>query len=364
MEKIVVKLPYIDQTIYVGESLLETVVKQISALDYDHIFMVVDSKVHSTRQHYLQHLCQKLNINNKDVIVLKPEPESKNFNQAETIIRHLLHNEASRKSCLLAIGGGYIGDLTGFVAAVYKRGIDFAQISTTFMGMVDAVIGKVAINFDNVKNLLGAFYSPKLVFCDISFLSDLDNKEINYGLVEVWKHALLVNDHQILAEIDSYLSNGTKLPLQSMITFSLNVKKGFVEKDSNDTRDLHKALSLGHTLANYLEHEAWVRHGMAVFYGIVLAAIMSYNLQEISPEQYEGIIHTARLFETKIQSYQKICALLQNPQIVIKALSQDKINHHRSLSYVLLSGNGFCVKKNIPPDEIREAINQFSTLEL
>ncbi|MEK9147322.1 MAG: NUDIX domain-containing protein [Patescibacteria group bacterium] len=208
---------------------------------------------------YFYKLIKGLNI--VDVIILRPTSNHKSFKKCEKIIKRLIKVRASRNSCLISIGGGYVSDITCYTASVYMRGIDFIQIPTTLMSMVDAVIGKVAINFEENKNLIGSFYSPKYVFSDLNFLSTVSKKEKILGLSEVWKHGLIKRDNNIIRKIENCLSNFSDEYYSEFIHFSMKVKKDCVVSDYNDRKGKHKALSLGHTFANFLEkknkYETW-----------------------------------------------------------------------------------------------------------
>jgi len=257
-----------------------------------------------------------------------------------------------------------VGDITGFVAANYMRGIDFVQIPTTVMSMSDAIIGKVAINFGGIKNLLGSFYSPRYTFCDINLLLTLNKKEIIFGLVEVWKHTLVVNDNSIARKIADYL-DGKSYPdiFFDLTKFSLKTKKKLVENDFNDKNGIHKALSLGHTYANYLEQKFNLRHGEGVFYGIILEIILSLHFNTINQDKFNSIKPLIKKFEEKIGMLHKIQTLI-NIEEIINNLKFDKINQGNHFTFVLLTKNGFCVKSNVTSGNLREAFIEFSKFNI
>jgi len=251
-KKVTVKLPYITEEIFIGEKMLDFVISKIQSRKYDKHILIVDINAKADRREYFKRLTEKLNV--VRVVILHPTPNYKSFRECEKIIKRLMKAKASRKSCLISVGGGYVSDITGYVASNYMRGIGFVQIPTTLMSMVDAVIGKVAINYGDYKNLLGSFYSPKFVFSDLSFLTSLKKDEKILGLSEVWKHALIKRNSDVVKKIENYLSNFSNNKYYSdFIHYSMKVKAACVAPDHDDRNGNHKALSLGHTFANFLE---------------------------------------------------------------------------------------------------------------
>ncbi len=360
-KKIIVKLPYITQEIFIGEKMLDFVVSKIKSRKYDKYILIVDINAKKDRRNYFNRLINDLNI--VDIIVLQPTPNYKSFKECEKVIKRLIKVKASRKSCLISVGGGYVSDITGYVASNYMRGIGFVQISTTLMSMVDAVIGKVAINYGNYKNLLGSFYSPKFVFSDLNFLSTLRKEEKVLGLSEVWKHALIKRDEDIVKKIESYLLNFSDKHYSEFIHFSMRVKKSCVENDYDDRIGSHKALSLGHTFANFLERKSKMRHGVAVMYGIIFATILSKRLGKLSLENYTRIIKTAKRFEKNIGLLKSIQKDLKVKK-VLESFFSDKISENNSLNFVLPIDSGYLIYKNIPEKIATEALEIFKKLEL
>src|SRR5574344_2287355 len=135
---------------------------------------------------------KKIKINNSIKFVVKDGEKEKNFDNHKKILNFVIKNKLERKDAIIAIGGGVVGDIAGFVASTYLRGVDFIQIPTTLLACVDSSVGgKVAINTKHGKNLVGAFYQPKAVFCNLNFLTTLDLKQINTGLAEILKYAFI-----------------------------------------------------------------------------------------------------------------------------------------------------------------------------
>ena len=363
MQRIKIKVTPIPlcEEIYIGYDIANLAIKKIKEADYDKILFFVDRCLFRKQKDYIEELVKKSGA--CGIVFLNPKSHYKDFKHCEYLLKKLITHKLNRKSCLVAVGGGFVADMAGFISSIFMRGIDFIQIPTTMMSMSDAVIGKVAINFRGFKNLLGSFYFPKFVFVDTQFLKTLPEKEVVFGLVEVWKHALLVHDYKIIQIIEEYLSGYTKLDEERIIKFALEVKKQFVKVDYNDKVGAHKALSLGHTLANYLELTFDLRHGPAVFYGIIFVALLSHNLKTIEKERFKSIMQTVKLFEHKIGLFNNVQEKLRTTDAIDK-LKFDKINHGNFYTFVVLTNNDFYVKKGITTAVLTEVFNQFKKLKI
>ena len=191
--------------------------------------------------------------------------ESKNIANFEAILQFMAQNRFTRTDCVVAVGGGVVGDLAGFVAASYMRGIDFYNVPTTLLSQVDSSIGgKVAIDLGGYKNIVGAFYQPKCVLIDPETLLTLDIRQIRAGLVESLKMA--TTSDPVLFEIfesDEYLND-----IEEVILKSLLIKKGIVERDVNEKGE-RKVLNFGHTVGHAIESSTDLIHGEAVAIGML-----------------------------------------------------------------------------------------------
>lgn len=194
--------------------------------------------------------------------------ESKSFIVFEELQKDLLEHKFSRKDCVIALGGGVIGDLSGFVASTYMRGIDFIQIPTTTLSQIDSSIGgKVAINLDEVKNIVGAFYQPKIVFIDPDTLKTLPRRHYINGLVEALKEGLIYD----ASLFDIFEHGDIDNDIDTIIEKALCVKKDVVEKDEKEM-ELRKILNFGHTIGHAIEsfyHLSEYLHGECVAFGML-----------------------------------------------------------------------------------------------
>lgn len=239
---------------------------------------------------------KKLNFKNSIKFVLKDGEYQKNFKNYKKILDFALKNKLERKDAIVAIGGGVVGDIAGFVAATYLRGIDFIQIPTTLLACVDSSVGgKVAINTKFGKNLVGAFYQPKAVFCNMNFLKTLDERQFKTGLAEVLKYAFINNEYDFFNYL---LQNSGKIlareeeTLVKIIETSLKIKAAVVSKDEKE-KGLRRILNFGHTYAHALEKITNYKkytHGEAVAIGMIFAINLAFKKGLINEEyKNEGL---------------------------------------------------------------------------
>ena len=224
-----------------------------------------------------------------DEIILADGEAEKNLANFEKIMSHLLANEHGRDTTLIALGGGVIGDITGFAAACYQRGINFIQIPTTLLSQVDSSVGgKTAVNHPLGKNMIGAFYQPKAVVIDIDTLSTLPVREFNAGMAEVIKYGILGDQafFSWLEENIELIKSNDAATLSTMIKKCCQCKANIVAEDETE-RGVRALLNLGHTFGHAIEADqgygVWL-HGEAVATGMVLAAklAVAMNLLEVS----------------------------------------------------------------------------------
>ena len=211
-----------------------------------------------------------------------PEGEpSKNLNVVKDLYEHLILEQFDRSDLLIALGGGVVGDLTGFTAATYLRGIDFIQIPTSLLSQVDSSIGgKTGVDFDSYKNMVGAFHMPKLVYINLSVLNTLSDKQFTSGMGEIVKHGLIKDSSYFNWLLDNHESIYRKDydTLLKMVRESNIVKKNVVENDPTEKSEralLNFGHTLGHAIEKYMDFKFF--HGECVFIGMLLATIISYN---------------------------------------------------------------------------------------
>lgn len=268
------------------------------------------------------------------IVTVPQGEESKSFKVLEELCRTMLINGFSRKDCVVAVGGGVVGDLSGFAAASYMRGIDFYNIPTTVLSQVDSSIGgKVAINFEGFKNIIGAFYQPKCVLIDPEVLKTLPTRQISNGLAEAVKMGL-TSDSELfkLFENENVLDN-----IDEIIIRSLKVKRFVVEQDEKEA-GLRKILNFGHTIGHGIESAKFgeLYHGECVALGIL--PMCSENIRERVVNVFKKIN-----LPTTVD---------YNPELVKEALLHDKKSSGSTVSVIKVYEIGKCEIENISFDQL------------
>lgn len=236
---------------------------------------------------------------NYESYTLPPGEKNKSWRQTEKFLQFLLENNIPRKSVLINIGGGVITDLGAFAASIYKRGISFINIPTSYMAMIDASHGgKTGINFSFLKNQIGSFAFPKFVYLDIDFLNTLPKRQIKNGMVEAIKHLLLFNPNALL--VLEHCKDIKEFCSQEFILNNISYKLQLVEKDVQDN-NIRQQLNLGHTLGHAIESYAIknklnILHGEAVLIGLLMELQISENLFNTPVQIRKEIEHFKQKF--------------------------------------------------------------------
>lgn len=296
-----IPLPNKRQDIFVGTNFSLWIIKKIVSNNYSSIVVFCDYNIANLYSDFLSEVKNKLNPT--EIILVKPTEANKSIEFLNICLEKCIAAKLDRNGCLIAIGGGIVGDMAGFLASIYMRGIDMVFIPTTLMAQGDAIINKVAISYKPLKNIIGSFYSPRFTFCDTNFLRSLPEKEISLGLSEIIKHALIASPNLIQ---DLLLI----LPLKSrdrenydwgnIVYESLKIKSEIVIKDPYDKFGIQKALSYGHTFANAFEglSNFNFRHGEAVALGMHISGEISNTfslLNKANLELQDSLIAYAKL---------------------------------------------------------------------
>lgn len=280
--------------------------------------------------------------------------KAKCFKTLSEILEFLAIHSFKRDDCLIALGGGVVGDITGLSAALYMRGIKFIQIPTTLLAMVDASIGgKTAVDLKAGKNLAGAFWQPSLVVCDIDIIEKLPKDIFTEGMGEVIKYDVIGN-YGIMNDI---LQNKLMDNLSKTILNCIEFKKKVVEEDEFETKGIRKILNVGHTIAHGIEKISnyEISHGYAVGTGLVWEAAIAYKLN----------LCPLNLFEL-IKKVVIMSGLLVNldcdKRDLIDAMKNDKKNSDDLISFILPIELGNCVEKKLSTDELEYLLGGIDSL--
>ena len=239
---------------------------------------------------HLEYLLSKVSAKELHVITLKDGEEFKNQESIDEILESLFENRFNRKSMLIAFGGGVIGDMTGFAASIYQRGINFIQIPTTLLSQVDASVGgKTGMNNKYGKNLVGAFHQPKAVYIDPYFLTTLPSREFGAGVAEIVKMAVTFNKEFFAFLESADLTDSTIL--QDTIKQAVQTKANVVAQDEKE-HGIRAALNYGHTFGHVIENETKYKeflHGEAVAIGMVMANETALKMNLMSKDDVSRV---------------------------------------------------------------------------
>lgn len=320
-----------------------------------------------TRKIYGESILQTLHnegFQSKELIVPAREA-SKSLNVAYRLYGRMIEADVDRSWNLLAVGGGVIGDLGGFIAASYFRGIPVIQLPTTLLAMTDSSIGgKVAINHPLGKNLIGFFHLPELILIDPSYLSTLPKREIYAGMSEVVKYGFIA-DENFFNFLDLHFSDITSLQepyLTDAIKKSAFIKADVVEKDFRETDGVRATLNFGHTFAHGLEKLAeyrYLRHGEAVTIGMVCALFLSHHLGYLDAASLTRGLSLLKKFRFPKGLVKRRFLDIDNRQLLESMLS-DKKKLDKKLRFVLLKklGEAFLLDSDVEENLILKAIEE------
>ena len=344
-----------DYTIHFNNEGYKALNQHLKASNYSKVFILCDTNTNiDCVPRFLSNIDTEIAY---DILEIDAGEESKNLDICLGLWEALSEYGADRKSLIINIGGGVVTDLGGFVASTFKRGIDFINVPTSLLAMVDASVGgKTGIDLGALKNQIGVINTPKLIVVDTSFLETLPQLEMLSGLAEMLKHGLIYDEKYWNKLKD--LSQSTLDDLDHLIYESIIIKKTIVEQDPTE-QGLRKTLNYGHTLGHaiesyYMESDDKERllHGEAIAIGIVLANYLSVKYCDFSEEKSNAI-------KTVIKAvYGHVEINEADLSHIIELLKYDKKNEHGNINFVLLETIGKpktdCTVKN---EDILEAFN-------
>lgn len=306
----------------------------------------------------------ELDFYEDEIFILKDGEKEKNYKNYLNIINFAIERGLTRNDVMIAVGGGVVGDITGFAASTYMRGIDFIQIPTTLLAAVDSSVGgKTAIDMNEAKNIVGTFYQPKMVFININFFNTLDKRQFLSGLGEVLKYAFIEENcgYPTPLFLFEFLTLGCEKILEKesltiirMIEYCLNLKISVVNQDEKEG-NLRKILNFGHTYAHALETITKYKkftHGEAVIQGIFFILNWAYNKKYITYSYY-------RLSKELLEKY-GFCQMQKtfSSQKIIEVMKKDKKATSDKITFIIP-----CDKKNVKeiklaPLEVEYMFNQ------
>ncbi|NQY29224.1 MAG: 3-dehydroquinate synthase [Flavobacteriaceae bacterium] len=346
-----------DSIVYFNTECYVSLNKHLKATNYSKLFIIVDE---NTLEHCYPDFCSKIETTlDIEVIQIEAGEENKNIETCSGVWNALSELNADRKCLIINIGGGVVTDLGGFVASTYKRGINYINVPTSLLAMVDASVGgKTGVDLGNLKNQIGVINTSEMVLIDTNFLNTLPQNEMRSGLAEMLKHGLIQDEQYWNKLID--LSKLTTSDLDDLIYESVVIKNNVVTQDPTE-QGLRKTLNFGHTLGHaiesyYLENEnkTTLLHGEAVAIGMVLACYISTKLTNLSPDTCDSIKQAI------LDTYEKVIFDTSDLAPIIELMKFDKKNSHGNINFVLLSAIGSTViDQTVPNDIILESFEYY-----
>lgn len=353
LTKLMVNLQERSYPIYIGEHLFDQQLLPNYVLG-NQVLVVTNEKIAPL---YLDHVKRHFQNMQCDQIILPDGESHKTLATVNLIFDVLVQKKHLRSTTLVALGGGVVGDMTGFAAACYQRGVNFIQIPTTLLSQVDASVGgKTAVNHPLAKNMIGAFYQPKAVFIDVATLQTLDDREFRCGLAEIIKAALIC-DLEFFIWLEENLSKllAREVPaITHAIKQACAIKIKIVTEDEREA-NIRALLNLGHTFGHALEqltgYGVWL-HGEAVAIGLVLAAEYSARIGWLDNESVARIKNLLTKAQLPIRLPNSIDA-----KDLLEGMESDKKKDTEGLKLVLLKGIGQAVlSQKVDPEILAETI--------
>ncbi len=345
-------------SILIGKNISNILNKKIRLMfpKADKIALIVDSNV---PKKFIAKIKKSLKGKKIFIFIYHPSESSKSFNFVNSILDKLLKNKFNRSDIVIGMGGGILGDISGFISSIFKRGINFINVPTTLLAQVDASIGgKTGINSKYGKNLIGAFYQPKLVLTDTLFLKSLSKRQMICGYAEILKHAIINNKkffYWLKKNTQKILNKTDDKSLIYAIKKSTQIKLNFVNKDVNEN-NLRMALNFGHTFAHGIEaanhYSSKINHGEAVLMGMIIAIKISVYKKICSQKISNEIL---KIYKDNNLNYD-INKFYPNKKKykILDYLQNDKKNNDNKINFILLKNIG----KTTQPGKYKLSMNE------
>lgn len=359
MKKITIDIPGKSYPVFIGDMVLSRIKKEI--MHPCRKAVIVDKNVEKLHGSRIKSLFRDMK-GDTEYFILKNGENSKSLHELNRVYKFLLRGRADKDTLLFSIGGGVTGDLSGFAASTFKRGIPLIHIPTTLLSAIDSSVGgKTAVNLDQRKNLVGTFYQPRYVFTDVTFIKTLPRAEIRSGIGELIKYTFLSDPNLFIYVLNNIKKIQTADPaiLENTIYRAVGIKASIVMKDEREESGLRKILNFGHTFGHAIESALnyRVKHGEAVTAGIIAALFLSNKL---------GLLPENRLI-----TYLKLPSRIKLPPIisgidfrdVYEAMKDDKKNKGGKINFVLISEIGsILIDISAGRDDIQDSFEKMITL--
>ena len=344
-----------DQRVIISTHLESELVSALAECEHDKLFVLTDT---TTQEKCLPVLQKFYCMKEAKVITIPASDSHKDIESLMMVWKGLQEGGASRHSCIINLGGGMVTDLGGFAASTFKRGINFINIPTTLLAMVDASVGgKTGINFGGLKNEVGVFNDSKFVILNTEFLKTLDVENICSGYAEMLKHGLISTEAMWEELVSFDLANPDLKQLQRMVGDSVKVKERIVELDPHE-KGIRKALNLGHTFGHAFESWALKRkpilHGYAVAFGLIPELYLSVAKTGFPTEKMRQTVTFIK------ENYGTLNITCDDYDELIELMHHDKKNQNGIINFTMLGAIGdIRINQTATTEEIKEALDFF-----
>ena len=331
------KISYSNSSIYFNESFLN-LHNYIKKSDLDNLFYLIDSKIYDIYFDSFNKL--------ENVLVIPADESSKTLSYSSILIEKLLDLGANKNSYLIGVGGGIVCDVTGFIASIFMRGINFAFVPTTLLSITDASLGgKNGVNFNSIKNIVGTINEPDFIIIDLSFLKTLESEEYYNGFAEIIKHACIGSSKlfSFLEKID--IDYKSEKFFSKILKESISIKLNLVSRDLKDLGQ-RKKLNFGHTFGHAIESKNKISHGKAISLGIIFACHISNKLGYLAKDKIKRIKNLLEKFNlpTEISEIDK--------SELLTFISKDKKAVKKNIDFIVLEDIGKANIINLSIDKI------------
>jgi 3-dehydroquinate synthase len=335
MKKIVISTKDNSYDVLIGKGIIKKLSKELNKRKLpSSLFVIIDKNV----KHKYSDLLIELGVKTKSTFVLTANEKNKTYETLQRIHKRMIEAKLVRNSLVIAIGGGITGDVGGFAASTYMRGIKYVQIPTTLLAAVDSSVGgKTGINFNNTKNIIGSFHQPALVMIDTNFFNTLPKEEIICGTGELTKYAFTTSkvfSNYFIKNLSQIISLNTTV-ISKVIYESIKYKGDVVANDEKET-GLRKVLNFGHTFAHAIEVEQnhKIKHGQAVVAGIACALHLSNKVGLLEYEQLHSFLNIVK----PLKRYVNVSNYNRNK--LFSVMERDKKNDDGEIKFVLIKDVG------------------------
>ena len=343
------------QRVIISTHLESELVTALAECEHDKLFVLTDT---TTQELCLPVIKNFYSLKHIQVITIPASDSHKDIESLMMVWKGLQEGGASRHSCMINLGGGMVTDLGGFAASTFKRGINFINIPTTLLAMVDASVGgKTGINFGGLKNEVGVFNDSKYVILDTEFLKTLDVENICSGYAEMLKHGLITTEAMWEELVSFDLDQPDLKQLQRMVGDSVKVKERIVELDPHE-KGIRKALNLGHTFGHAFESWALKRkpilHGYAVAFGLIPELYLSVAKTGFPTDKMRQTVTFIK------ENYGTLNITCDDYDELIELMQHDKKNQNGIINFTMLGGIGdIRINQTATTEEIKEALDFF-----